>query len=303
VPKIETINWERCQWLANAVRSKIFKHPLFSKEKTNRIWGVPRGGIYAAMMVVGTDDRLDSCLRLVESPEVADFIIDDVVDTGKTRDKFPDTPFFALIDKRNMEKDLRDTWVVFPWERMLNEGDGPEENIRRLLEYIGEDPDREGLKETPERVIRSYATLFSGYKQKPEDVMKIFEDGACDEIVLLKNVEFTSMCEHHILPFSGKAHIAYIPDGRVIGVSKLARIFEIYARRLQIQERLCQQVTECLMSYLKPKGAACMIEASHLCMSCRGVQKQNAIMVTSDLKGVFLTDARTRSEFMSMVRG
>jgi len=121
-------------------------------------------------------------------------------------------------------------------------------------------------------------------------------------MVLLKEVEFTSFCEHHILPFFGKAHIAYIPNGKVIGISKLARILEIYARRLQIQERIGQQVTDCLMKYLKPKGAACVLEAQHACMICRGVQKQNSVMMTSSLTGVFLEHAQTRSEFFSMIK-
>jgi GTP cyclohydrolase I len=271
-----------------------------------RIYGVPRGGIFAAICVAnylrGTRKELD--VVLVETPKEADIIIDDIVDSGNTRWKYHkeygQIPFYALVDKTFQDSMLKGTWVSFPWERMQNE-QGPLENVRRLIEYIGDDPKREGLLETPSRVLRSYETLFSGYKQNPEDVIKVFEDGACNEMVLLKGVEFASFCEHHILPFIGQAHIAYIPNGKVIGVSKLVRILEIYARRLQIQERIGEQVTECLMKYLQPKGAACVLSAKHLCMSCRGVEKQHSTMITSSLKGVFLEDARTRSEFLSMI--
>lgn len=292
-------------WNEVLIRAKgICEHIVEVRpDETLRIYGIPRGGIYPALMVVGI---LDMPTVLVEDPSEATVFVEDIIDSGTTLDKyhklFPKTPFYALVDKLSTDADWMGSWVSFPWERMGQE-DIPTENIVRLLQYIGEDPEREGLKETPQRVIRSYETLFGGYKQKPEDVIKVFEDGACDEMVLLKGIEFSSCCEHHMLPFVGKAHIAYIPDKRVIGVSKLARILDIYARRLQIQERIGQQVTQCLMEYLQPKGAACILQAQHLCMTCRGVQKQDSVMVTSSLRGVFLDDARARAEFMSLVRG
>lgn len=177
-----------------------------------------------------------------------------------------------------------------------------QDHVKALLKYIGDDPTREGLRDTPRRVIDSYAELFRGYNEDPKDVMKTFEDGACNEMVLLKDIEVTSWCEHHMLPFIGRAHIAYIPNGRVIGVSKLVRVLEIYARRLQIQERLTKQVTAALMEHLMPLGVACVIESRHLCMVCRGVQKQHSVMVTSSLEGVFRLDPATRAEFMSMIR-
>jgi GTP cyclohydrolase I len=176
------------------------------------------------------------------------------------------------------------------------------DSLITLLKYIGEDPDREGLKETPDRVLRSYSELFSGYKKKPEDVFKCFEDGACDELVLLKNIEFVSFCEHHMLPFFGTAHIGYVPEGKIIGISKLARLLEIYSRRLQVQERLTEQVTKDLMKYLQPKGAACVLEATHSCMTCRGVGKQNSRMVTSSLLGVFRDNSAARAELFQLIR-
>ena len=172
--------------------------------------------------------------------------------------------------------------------------------IESLIRLIGDDPTREGLRETPDRVIRSYTELFSGYKQDPAELMKVFEDGACDEMVLVKNLEFVSFCEHHLLPFTGVAHIGYLPDKRIIGLSKLARLLDVFARRLQVQERLTSQITQALMEHLRPRGAGCIIEASHTCMSCRGVKKQQATMVTSSLVGAFREDQRTRSEFLQL---
>lgn len=173
--------------------------------------------------------------------------------------------------------------------------------IRQQLLYIGEDPDRDGLRETPARVVRALDEMLCGYQQDPASVFKTFEDNSCNELVMLKAVEFYSNCEHHMLPFFGKAHIGYIPNNRVIGISKLARLLDIFARRLQIQERIGRQVTDAIMEHLKPKGAACVIEAQHLCMRCRGVGKQNSIMVTSSLTGVFIESPAARAEFMGLI--
>lgn len=178
----------------------------------------------------------------------------------------------------------------------------PADAVRVLLQYIGDDPDREGLKETPNRVLRSYSELFAGYHQDPASILKTFEDGACDELVLLKGIEFWSFCEHHLLPFSGSAHIAYIPNKRIVGISKLARLLEVYSRRLQVQERITTQVTAALDEHLKPLGSACVLEASHSCMTCRGVNKQHSIMVTSSLTGEF-RKAEVRAELFNMIRG
>lgn len=178
-----------------------------------------------------------------------------------------------------------------------------EQSVRHILKFIGEDPDREGLLETPKRVVASWEQIFSGYKLDPADVMKTFSEGACDEMVVLKDIEFYSTCEHHMQPFFGKAHIAYLPDAKVIGLSKLARLLDICSRRLQIQERLTSDVTNALDTHLRPKGSACVIEAKHFCMMCRGVGKQNSVMVTSSLTGAFKTDPTVRAEFLQLVRG
>lgn len=176
-----------------------------------------------------------------------------------------------------------------------------EESIREMLEYIGEDVNREGLLETPKRIRKSWDKLYGGYDMDPKDLLKTFDKETYDQMVVLKDIEFYSTCEHHMLPFFGKAHIAYIPRKKVIGVSKLARLLEIYARRMQIQERIGEQVTTFLMKELKAKGAACVLEAQHFCMTSRGVEKKNAKMVTSSLKGAFLKEPETRQEFMSMI--
>lgn len=170
-----------------------------------------------------------------------------------------------------------------------------------IMEYIGEEPDREGLLETPKRIRKSWDKLYGGYKMDPKSLLKTFDKETYSQMVVLKDIEFYSTCEHHMLPFFGKAHIAYIPGKKVIGVSKLARLLEIYARRMQIQERIGEQVTSFLMKELKAKGAACVLEAQHFCMTSRGVEKQNAKMVTSSLKGAFLKEPETRQEFFSMI--
>jgi GTP cyclohydrolase I len=174
--------------------------------------------------------------------------------------------------------------------------------VRTLLAEIGEEPSREGLVRTPERVRRMYDELTAGYHVDPDALM----NGACfsvdyDEMVVVRDIEFFSLCEHHLLPFIGKAHVGYLPKGQVVGLSKIPRIVDMYAQRLQVQERLTMQVADFLMERLEPKGVACVIEATHLCTMMRGVKKQEATMVTSAMTGTFRRDARTRAEFMGLI--
>jgi GTP cyclohydrolase I len=178
-----------------------------------------------------------------------------------------------------------------------------ENSFRNLLEAIGEDPQREGLLRTPTRAARAFEFLTNGYRQELEKIVNgaIFESEA-SEIVLVKDIELYSLCEHHLLPFIGRAHVAYIPNGKVIGLSKVARIVDVFARRLQIQENLTVQIADALMKTLHPAGVAVVIEAKHLCMMMRGVEKQNSLMKTSCLLGSFKEDARTRSEFLSLLK-
>jgi GTP cyclohydrolase I len=175
--------------------------------------------------------------------------------------------------------------------------------FREILEAVGEDIDREGLRRTPIRAARALEFLTQGYRQNLEKIVNdaVFESDA-SEIILVKDIELYSMCEHHLLPFIGRAHVAYIPNGKVIGLSKVARIVDVFARRLQIQENLTTQIAESLMKCLEPSGVAVVVEAKHLCMMMRGVEKQNSIMKTSCLLGTFKEDARTRSEFLSLLK-
>ncbi len=177
-----------------------------------------------------------------------------------------------------------------------------EKLIRALIKEIGEDPAREGLRDTPRRVAASYKKIFSGYSKKPEDVLTVFGDEKYDEMIVVKNIEFYSVCEHHMLPFFGEVHIGYIPNGKIIGLSKLPRLVEIYARRLQNQERLTNQIAKALHSILKPRGVGVIIEARHLCIMARGVEKQNSEVTTSSLIGLFKRDLNTRSEFLTFIK-
>lgn len=174
--------------------------------------------------------------------------------------------------------------------------------IRQIIHTIGDDPTREGVAETPDRVVRSWSQLFGGYKQDPREVLgKTFAKDGYREMVLVKDIEMYSTCEHHMLPFFGKAHIAYIPSERVVGLSKVARLVECFSRRLQIQERLTEQIASAMEDVLEPVGVAVVINAVHFCMVARGINKQNAHMTTSSLRGVFRTQAETRNEFFSLV--
>ncbi len=174
--------------------------------------------------------------------------------------------------------------------------------VTELLIEIGEDKEREGLIKTPERVAKAYEFLTSGYTSKVEDIVNdaIFEEGY-DEMVIVKDIDFFSLCEHHILPFFGKFHIAYIPNGRVIGLSKIPRIVDAFSRKLQIQERLTNEIADKLNEIIKPKGVAVVAEGYHMCMMMRGVQKQNAFSSTSAMRGLFRSDARTRAEFLNLI--
>ncbi len=178
-----------------------------------------------------------------------------------------------------------------------------EELVRRLLENLGEDPTREGLLRTPDRVARSFAELTQGRAQSVEDAVGegVFHED-CSEMVVVKDIEFYSLCEHHMLPFFGRVHVAYIPDGRILGLSKIPRIVDVFARRLQVQERMTVQIAEAIQQVVSPKGVGVVADASHLCMMMRGVQKQNSSTMTSCLLGTFRSDFRTRSEFLGLVR-
>ena len=176
-----------------------------------------------------------------------------------------------------------------------------ERAVREILLAVGENPDREGLQKTPTRVAKSYAELMAGLGEDPRIHLKTVFRERYDEVVLLRDIEFHSLCEHHLLPFTGRAHVAYLPDGKVVGLSKLARLVEGFARRPQVQERLTTQIADALMEELNPIGAACVIEAVHTCMTMRGVKKHGSTMVTSALRGIFKENPSSRSEILSLM--
>jgi GTP cyclohydrolase I len=262
------------------------------------VYAVPRGGIPAALAVKRHVDIL-----LVSEPHFAKVVLDDLIDTGATAERFTSEGkhVFALIDKRT-DLVYNGQWIVWPWEGTA-EG-GIEDNVRRLLQFVGEDPNRGGLQETPSRVAKAWQFWCSGYEVDIGKLLKTFEDGAqgVDEMVVVKDIPFYTHCEHHMAPFFGTATIAYLPDRKIVGLSKLNRVLNAFARRLQVQERLTCQVADALMEHLKPKGAAVVIKARHLCMESRGVCQQGHHTVTSALRGIFKEDSAVRSEFLQLAR-
>jgi GTP cyclohydrolase IA len=208
-----------------------------------------------------------------------------------------------MIQRRNSDLDIEERFTHDINRLPEKDLDRITEAYRQLLERVGEDVDREGLRRTPDRAARALEFLTQGYRQDLEEIINdaVFASVA-SEIILVKDIELYSLCEHHLLPFIGRAHVAYIPNGKVIGLSKVARIVDVFARRLQIQENLTTQIAESLMNCLEPSGVAVVVEAKHLCMMMRGVEKQNSVMKTSCLLGTFKDDARTRSEFLSLLK-
>ena len=184
----------------------------------------------------------------------------------------------------------------------MNKEEEFEQAITKVLELLGEDPKREGLLKTPSRVAKALKFLTQGYDQDPQEILnQALFTTSNDEMVLVRDIEFYSMCEHHMLPIIGRVHVAYIPDGKVVGLSKIPRIVDVYARRLQIQEQMTEQIADAILSTIKPKGVAVVVHARHMCMEMRGVQKINSTTVSSALRGLFKSDKRTRSEFYNLI--
>lgn len=279
------------------------------------IYGVPRGGVTLAIALSYIKDiiLIDDLTQAMSDENV--LVVDDIIDSGTTRTRYKDYDFACLhikkgavcsnfIDNKTyyIENDVED-WIHYWWE----ENEAPAEDaVIRIIQAIGDDPTREGLLDTPKRVTKSWEELFSGYKQNTDEEVKQlftqFSGEGYNEIVLLKDIEFFSFCEHHLLPFFGKAHIAYIPKDKVVGISKLARLLDLHSRRLQIQERIGERVVSDIMKHLDAQGAACVIEAQHLCMKMRGVNKQHSVMITSSIKGAFMDNEKARIELMGLLR-
>lgn len=279
----------------------VFNYRALNNGKPGKMYPIPRGGIPAAYALAREFN-----LEIVDDPEKADFFMDDIIDSGKTRDKwcdkYPGKPFLALIDKTSQTCRYQDTWVVFPWE-----GDNTasiQDNITRILQYTGDNASREGLTETPRRVAKALDHWFSGYGVEPKDIMKVFEDGGedYDQMVIVKDIPIYSKCEHHMADIFGTATIAYIPNGKIVGLSKLSRLADIFARRLQVQERLTSQIAKAIQENLEPKGVGVMIKARHMCMESRGICQQGHHTITTSLLGAFLQEPETRAEFMALAR-
>ena len=202
---------------------------------------------------------------------------------------------------RYCETDLADSQDIDPSLFLFADSQDIRDSIRNIIRYIGENPDREGLRGTPDRVIRSWEKLYGGYIESPEDILSKRFTTTCDEMVILRDIEFYSTCEHHMIPFFGKVSIGYLPSSQVIGISKLARLVECFSRRLQIQERMTRQIADAIDGYLSPQGVGVVVRAQHLCMTSRGVEKQNSVMITNSLLGTFRNDEKVRKEFLGLI--
>lgn len=296
----DVLGYENIQELCEKLIAKLPVNTI------KAVYGVPRGGILPAYIIA----------NLLGVPQVTTpatiikplLIVDDIIDSGRTIEKYKDAEYRAvLIAKKEIEGVIvastakQGEWITFPWEITDNGIEGVQENIVRLLEYIGDDPSREGLLETPKRIVKSYKELFSGYKQDAKDILSKEFSTSYDQMVVLKDIEFYSFCEHHMLPFFGKASVAYLPNKKVVGISKLARLVDMFARRLQIQEQMTDQIANAIEENLKPNGVAVTITAKHFCMVMRGVSKQHSEMTTTSLRGSFLNNPETRAEFFSRI--
>jgi GTP cyclohydrolase I len=292
----QTLNMAAVEALAHGVAWKIHAHFGVAAQARLRVYPVPRGGIPATLALLGTS----LSLAIVDDAESADFIMDDLIDSGATRARYPDKPFFALIDKPAERAAGTDSgWIVWPWE-----GDAVgsmEDNVRRMLQFIGEDVTRGGLVETPARVTAAWTFWTQGYNEDPGSILKTFEDGATDEMVMVRDIPFYTHCEHHMAPFFGTATVGYVPSGKIVGLSKLSRLVACFARRLQVQERLTGQIADALVEHLAPKGVGVVVTARHLCMESRGVCQQGSSTVTSALRGVML-DGTPRQEFLHLAK-
>jgi GTP cyclohydrolase I len=299
--KVKYIDWTGAEDLAQIITRREGSLDPNLHKRPPMMHGIGNGGTAAALLLHRSFGMRAEPVRsfVMEMPEEATHFVMDCIHAPtlqRFRRTYGEKHVFALAQPCA----AFDT-VSFPWTRNAD-AITPDDCVRGLIRFLGDDPSREGLLETPARVLKSYRELYAGYHENAADLMKTFSDGACDEMVVLRNVEFYSTCEHHMLPFAGKAHVGYLPADKVIGISKLARLVDLFSRRLQIQERLTTQVATALHEHLQPRGVGVVLEAAHSCMTCRGVGKQNSVMVTSSLLGSF-REPEVRAEFFSHFRG
>jgi GTP cyclohydrolase I len=270
----------------------------------DKVYGIPQGGAPVALLVAQMTG-----LRMTEHPQLGStLIVDDLVDTGNTASKYVDAgyPFDALYRKPWSPTSLAPNatqvtdWLGFPWER--DDGE-PTDAVIRLLQHIGEDPTRDGLRDTPKRVVKALRELTEGYSKDPAEILSTTFDVSFDEMIVLTDVPYNSLCEHHMLPFTGTATLGYIPKvgGRVVGLSKLARLLDCFARRLQVQERMTNQIAQAIQDNLDPLGVGVVIRGNHSCMCARGIRKSGE-MVTSSLLGQMRHDGTVRAEFLALAQ-
>lgn len=264
------------------------------------VYGVPRGGLVPAAIVAGVLE-----LPLTDCPGRQTLVVDDLVDSGKTAETYHNHMFDALFrkswspDRWQHCEHLHDNWLIFPWEAQTADL-GPTDAVTRLLQHIGEDPTRNGLIDTPARVVKALGELTEGYHLNAAEILATQFSELCDEMIVVRNVPFTSLCEHHMLPFTGVATVGYIPNGEdIVGLSKLARLVDMHARRLQVQERMTADIAKDIEKHLSPVGTGVVVKATHSCMAVRGVRKAGE-MVTSALVGAMRTDPRARAEFLAL---
>jgi GTP cyclohydrolase IA len=262
---------------------KDIKAKVAELDPTKKYYGVPAGG-----------QPIAALLNPVDTPEEADYIIDDLIESGATRARYNqyNKPFIALYDKT---KEHQDKWLVFPWE---NKEEPLEDNVLRLLQHFDPNPTREGLKDTPKRYIK----FLREFLEPKEFNFTAFDAEGADEMIIQTNIPFYSLCEHHLAPFFGVANVAYIPNDKIVGLSKLARVVDLYANRFQNQERITTQIAERLMKELNPKGVAVSMKAQHLCMCMRGVKKHDTWTTTSKMVGCFKEEHECRNEFLNYIK-
>lgn len=253
-----------------------------------KTWGIPRGGQYISAM-----------LNPVDTVEECDIIVDDLIDSGDTikrfKELYPDKEIIVLYDKTK-EPEIKDKWIIFPWE--VGKEEPVEDNFKRILQYLGEDPEREGLKDTPKRYIK----FMREFLEPKTFNFTTFDAEGTDEMIVQTNIPFYSLCEHHTAPFFGVAHIAYIPNDKIVGLSKLARTVDLFANRFQNQERITTQIAEKIQNELNPIGVAVVLKAQHLCMCMRGVKKHDTWTITSKMLGEFKNDLNARNEFLNLIK-
>lgn len=320
---VYTFSMQQLSILAPVVCSRVGRY--MKAADIDGVYGVPKGGLVPAAVVAGLLQR-----ELLDQPTSRCLVVDDIVDSGRTLEQiykeFPSAAYAAFVNVDRVDQSLSAfrpaqisygmelsehdyeeiPWVEFAWDPRKSDGStehSPESNVQRVLQYLGEDITRDGLIDTPERYLRALKEMCAGYEQDPGAILSKRFQADSNEMIILRDIQFSSLCEHHVLPFSGVAHVSYIPrpEQGVVGLSKLARLVTCYAQRLQIQERMTQQIARALVQHVQPLGVGVIVEAAHGCAQCRGVRQPTARMITSALTGVF-ERPEVRNEFMTLVR-